>query len=486
MTSPKPKRPFQIKNNIPTDPNVTPIARWLSANQGCYHAFRDWLKESSCSQCTVQAYAVGARFVLGYLNQPYWTIDPGADIDRVWAYFEEAYDDNPGKLSLYRKGFRKFRQYLSIKLNRPLKPKRVNWPHFLQGLPEDIAQAIRDFIRHSRRNWQPERQYEAACSLLSHLTHSLRWMAAHLDFESIADLTPQAWYAYVDARLAKSISPVTLNGELRQVWSFLRFAHELGLPVCERLHKVKPLPTGPRIPKDIPLEQLRILQAEIERRANSTHQGHRRLGLLDRAWFFLMLHCGLRSGEIRRLRLSDLDFEAKKARIEQSKGFKDRFVYFSEAVLESLEAYLAVRGPIDALPEQVFIFRHAPLSKSFCGQRLRTYAKACGVRVNPHQLRHTCATLLLNAGAPVLTVQAILGHQHIDTTMKYARLYDGTVAADYFKAMGQIEGSELAQPVEVTALLAALESGQLSQEQVLALEELRQRLLPLFRENYVP
>jgi len=49
------------------------------------------------------------------------------------------------------------------------------------------------------------------------------------------------------------------------------------------------------------------------------------------------------------------------------------------------------------------------------------------VYVTPHMLRHSCATLLLNAGAPILTVQAILGHKHINTTLGYARLYDGTV-----------------------------------------------------------
>ncbi len=49
---------------------------------------------------------------------------------------------------------------------------------------------------------------------------------------------------------------------------------------------------------------------------------------------------------------------------------------------------------------------------------------------HPHQLRHSCATLLLNAGAPVLTVQTLLGHEWVDTTLGYACLYDGTVAAD--------------------------------------------------------
>ena len=53
-------------------------------------------------------------------------------------------------------------------------------------------------------------------------------------------------------------------------------------------------------------------------------------------------------------------------------------------------------------------------------------------------MRHTCATLLLNAGAPPGIVQAILGHKHIDTTMNYARLYDSTVATDYFGAMNEI------------------------------------------------
>src|ERR1700690_1711904 len=49
------------------------------------------------------------------------------------------------------------------------------------------------------------------------------------------------------------------------------------------------------------------------------------------------------------------------------------------------------------------------------------------------------ATLLLNSGAPVLAVQTILGHKQVDTTLEYARLYDGTVAADYYSAINHVE-----------------------------------------------
>lgn len=135
-------------------------------------------------------------------------------------------------------------------------------------------------------------------------------------------------------------------------------------------------------------------------------------------------------------------------------------VYFSQETASALEDYLAVRGPQKSLPEYVFIYAHKPLTRSYCSQRLRTYGKRCGVRVSPHQLRHTCATLLLNARVPVASVQMILGHQHIETTMVYARVFDGTVAEDYFKAMDQIEGltsSELAPARSSSKVLSLLE-----------------------------
>ena len=57
----------------------------------------------------------------------------------------------------------------------------------------------------------------------------------------------------------------------------------------------------------------------------------------------------------------------------------------------------------------------------------------------PNQLRASFATLLLNAGASVLTVQALLGHKHVDTTLQYARVYVSTVAGDYVRAMRETE-----------------------------------------------
>ncbi len=124
-------------------------------------------------------------------------------------------------------------------------------------------------------------------------------------------------------------------------------------------------------------------------------------------------------------------------------------------------------------------------SCTHCAKKLETYGLRCGMKASPHQLRHSCATLLLNAGAPVLSVQMILGHKQIDTTLGYARLYDGTLAADYYSAMNKIERQfalpedsvkEPAKIGELIALADALRNGSLNPAQTEIVRALREGL----------
>ena len=166
---------------------------------------------------------------------------------------------------------------------------------------------------------------------------------------------------------------------------------------------------------------------------------------------------------------------------------KDRFVYLSQAACDALRAYLPLRGPLTPPSEPLFLYRHDPLGSRYCQQRLNTYGERCGIRITPHQLRHSCATLLLNAGAPILTVQALLGHKRVDTTLGYARLYDGTIAADYYQAMGKIEGrlalaeldsGPLPDPRgEILALIAALQTDSLVGNQASIVQNLKMKVL---------
>lgn len=230
---------------------------------------------------------------------------------------------------------------------------------------------------------------------------------------------------------------VTVNTELAVLQPFLSYLADSGRPICKRLLQVKRLPDAKPLPRDVPVAHLRRIYEEIEADVIREHRGARRSGIMDRAWFLLMLHSGLRVGEVRRLRQVDIDLPGKRVRIEQSKGLKDRIVFLSTLCREAIEAYLPFRGPVE--DGHLFVYRHRPLTITYCAMRLKTYGRRCGITITPHQLRHSCATMLLNAGAPILTVQAILGHQQIDTTLTYARLYNGTVATDYYRAMADVE-----------------------------------------------
>ncbi len=233
-------------------------------------------------------------------------------------------------------------------------------------------------------------------------------------------------------------------------------------------------------------------QQRNERAAHADHANQRRMGIMDRAWIRLMLYSRLRTCEVRHLRLADISFENRRIRIEQSKGLKDRLVYMNSATITALQAWLEVRKALDYASEYVFLYRHQPLTSRYCQVRLKSYGKRCGVDITPHQLRHNCATLLLNAGAPVLSVQSLLGHEKVDTTLGYARLYDGTIAADYYRAMSQVERMfqlpesrhvPLSTPAELVALVDSLGNGTLNQMQRETVQALREGILSLARKE---
>jgi integrase/recombinase XerD len=461
MTLSTGKLPFRFKNTLPKDPAIQPFGEWLLANQRFYERFRRWLKQGGYGTSALNIYGIAARMAIGLIKKPYWQIDAESDLALVKLHVQERFS-SPTTRSGYEKGLRKFAQYLDRQHGRE-KPKEIHWETYIGPLSSQLQEDVREFIRWKQCFWKEDQRFERTLSTFSHLTLSLRWMAGH-GLRDITDLTPQLWYAYLDQRLAAGISPKTVNGELSSLKGMVFFLRDQERPVCERFLLVKTIEDGGDFPKDIPLESLRRLEQAIRAEAASTHAGRRRTGRMDLAWFLLMLHSGLRTAEVRNLKPKHIEWEAHRLRIEQSKGLKDRLVYLSDATLVALKDYLEVRGIGDALPENIFVYFHRPLSKTYCSERLGTYAKRAGVHARPHQLRHSCATLLLNAGAPVVTVQAILGHRSVDTTLGYARLYDGTVAADYYRAMTTVERQialpedRLAQPPSLGELLALVDS----------------------------
>ena len=151
----------------------------------------------------------------------------------------------------------------------------------------------------------------------------------------------------------------------------------------------------------------------------------------------MLWHGELRLGEVEELRLEDLDLPGKRLTVRDGKGKKDRTVYLTGIAITALKDYLAVRGM--GADDNVFLYHNASLNKSFIGSRLKTLGGKAGVSVYGHRLRHTCATQLLNAGCRITSIQKILGHKNINTTLIYARAYNQTVADDFYAAMERVE-----------------------------------------------
>ena len=180
--------------------------------------------------------------------------------------------------------------------------------------------------------------------------------------------------------------------------------------------EVRPLKTGERISRDITEPQLNILLEQAN--------------FPDYAWILLMAHSGLRTCEIRAPHWRDIDLENRKVHIEESKGLRSRVVFLSRPTIEALHQ-------LPKSLEYVFTYNNLPLSNRYCQSRLKTLGTKAGIQVTPHQLRHACGSLLLNTGMSVYGVQTILGHRYVDTTLKYARAHDATVARDYVQAVSK-------------------------------------------------
>jgi integrase len=185
------------------------------------------------------------------------------------------------------------------------------------------------------------------------------------------------------------------------------------------------------------------LQSEIEGNISRAQtQAMHYDALLLRALFYLLWQGGLRGGEVELLRFSDIYIsqtdQTKRLFVRDGKWRKGRVVYLTDVALEALQAYLAVRG-VEKAGDFVFVRNGRPLKKNFLSGRLRAIGRRVDVSVSAHRLRHTFATQLLNVDCKVTSIQKLLGHTNLNTTMIYARAFDQTVMQDYFQALDSLE-----------------------------------------------
>jgi integrase/recombinase XerD len=155
---------------------------------------------------------------------------------------------------------------------------------------------------------------------------------------------------------------------------------------------------------------------------------HDVLGLRDRAILETFYSTGMRRLELATLKLWDLDLERATATIRLGKGKKDRFIPLGDRAAAWIAKYIVESRPkLVSEPDDKTVFLSnagEPFSLDHLSDLVRVYVDASGIgkRGACHLFRHTMATLMLEGGADIRFIQAMLGHADLKTTQIYTHV----------------------------------------------------------------
>ncbi|HTG01261.1 MAG TPA: site-specific tyrosine recombinase XerD [Nitrospirota bacterium] len=151
------------------------------------------------------------------------------------------------------------------------------------------------------------------------------------------------------------------------------------------------------------------------------------IGMRDRAMLELLYATGLRVSELVGLRRGDINLE-RGFLLVIGKGSKERAVPMGETAIAAVRDYLERARPMllgGRESDHLFISsKRGPITRQMFWTRIKTYARTANIAgvVSPHTLRHSFATHLLDNGADLRAVQAMLGHSDISTTQIYTHV----------------------------------------------------------------
>lgn len=147
------------------------------------------------------------------------------------------------------------------------------------------------------------------------------------------------------------------------------------------------------------------------------------LGIRDRAIILLLYSTGIRASECVGLKMKDVDLEGNQINV-MGKGQKERVIPLNNEVVKYLRKYLKIRGE-GAKLSNFFVTRNRKgITRKGIYDRIKKYVREAkiGKVISPHNLRHTFATEMIERKVNLVTIQHLLGHRAISSTMRYLRI----------------------------------------------------------------
>lgn len=267
---------------------------------------------------------------------------------------------------------------------------------------------IQEFINYLEKNkgYSPQTcgEYRKDLELF------VKWLKSH-HIEKWSDVEKSTVDLYVSDMAEEGLKPATIKRRISSIRSFYQYAWVMGMQAENPAKYVSTPKLGEALPKTIDQDDLRmtILDGTIN--------------INVRGLIAFIAETGCRISEALSVTKADFNQETRSLRI-WGKGKKERIVYYGDITA----AYVKYVRVIGNCPIWTWTQRQA---RFFVWQALSKHSDA--KQLSPHAIRHSFATGLLNNGAPITTVQALLGHKSVETTQRYAKVAEATVANDYLK-----------------------------------------------------
>lgn len=278
-----------------------------------------------------------------------------------------------------------------------------------------LLPTIKLYVRYLRleRNLSPN-TIEAYRNDLAHLEAFM--MRNNLKLENV---TLEQLHTFAASLHEYGITPRSQARVLSGVRSFFRFLVLDGVVESDPTELLE----WPSLPEHLPVV---LTLKEIDRIEDSIDLSKAE-GARNRAIIEVLFSCGLRVSELVNMKLSDLYLEDR-VLLVRGKGNKERLVPVSNKAIADLKRWFFDRNLMKIKPgEDDYVFlnrRGAHLTRTMILIMVKRQAEEAGIKktISPHTFRHSFATALLQGGADLRSIQAMLGHEKIDTTLVYTHI----------------------------------------------------------------
>lgn len=250
-----------------------------------------------------------------------------------------------------------------------------------------------------------------------------------LEKDDIQKITEKDFAEYIIFLETEKFKTATISRNIASIRAFYHYLFKEGVVKQDITENIEPPKIKKKLPEVISVEEITNLLAQPS--------GDTPKEIRDKAMLELLYGTGIRVSELVSLELNNIDFRRDCLICKEEN--KERVIPFGQKARQAMEKYLAQARGVLMQGESSILFVNCsgkPMSRQGFWKLIKSYGEKAGIRteITPHTLRHSFAAHLVENGADIKSVQEMLGHADISSTLIYANMKQNHLRKVYTKA----------------------------------------------------